>query len=154
MAFSDDVTLVAMAKKMGMDEAQVDGFSDRAKQLTKGELLALWGADDTDEAVTSWEEAREGRLMLAPDRAKAGAPLDLTLEDVATIQRLFSRKRVRPAIAVRDIASIRSVLPNARGITAVEGARIDPDMVAIEISCCCCPCCCAAAESQPAVQVA
>jgi hypothetical protein len=150
MPFSDDTSLVEMAQGMGVDPAEIDALPDRAKKLTKGELLALWGAEDTDGAVTSWEQAREGRLMPAPGEAVSGAPLDLTLEDVATVQALFSRKRVRPVIAIRDIASIRTVLPNAR----VGGSFIDPRTTGIDISCCCCPCCCATAEMQPAAQVA
>jgi hypothetical protein len=151
MAFSDDTTIVDMAKSIGVADADVDVLSDRAKKLTRGDLLALWGTSDTDAAVNAWLNARQGELMSTPGAASDSAPTDITLADVASIQKLFDASRVRPAIAVKDIASLPEALPNAD----VKGINVDDLSDEFSISkCCCCPCCCATAVIEPAAHVA
>jgi hypothetical protein len=129
MALADDTTIVDMAKSIGVADDDVNVLSERAKKLTRGDLLALWGASDTDGAVTAWQNARQGELMATPGSASDKAPTDLSLADIATIQRLFDPARVRSAIAVRDIATLPETLPNARvpgtlfSTSAVGGCR-------------------------------
>lgn len=151
MAFADDTTIVDMAKSIGVADADIDVLSDRAKKLTRGDLLALWGTTDTDAAVNAWLNARQGELMSTPGSASDKAPTDISLDDVASIQKLFDAKTVRPAIAVNDIASLPEALPNAE----IPGLNIDDLSDEFSISkCCCCPCCCATAVIEPAAHVA
>lgn len=151
MAFPDDTTIVDMAKSLGVPDDAINVLSDRAKKLTRGDLLALWGTSDTDAAVNAWLNARQGELMTTPGHASGTAPTDISLDDVASIQKLFDPARVRPAIAVSDLATLPEALPNAE----IPGLNVDELSDEFSISkCCCCPCCCATAVIEPAAHVA
>jgi hypothetical protein len=145
MPFPDDTSIVEMAEKIGAPAADVGKLTGQAKKLTKGDLLALWGASDTDEAIALWQ-ASQGASIPSPAKLK-GRHQDLTLGDIASVQDLWNPRRVRAALVLRDISTVKEVLPETD-----PGGLVTPE--AINIYCCCCPCCCATAVIEPARQVA
>jgi hypothetical protein len=149
MPFPDDTSIVEMAEKLGAPAGDIGKLTGQAKKLTKGDLLALWGASDTDEAVALWQ-ASQGGSIPSPARVKSRGHEDLTLGDVASVQELWNPKRVRAALVLRDISTVKEVLPET------DTGALAPELLDAEINiyCCCCPCCCATAVIEPARQVA
>ena len=63
---------------MHLDQAAVDALSPAAKQVTEGELMALWGAPDQQAALQTYQTSGG---TWTPSQATDAAPLDLTVSD-------------------------------------------------------------------------
>ncbi|MER6900285.1 hypothetical protein, partial [Amycolatopsis sp. NPDC000740] len=68
----DSASIVDLAKAMGVSDADIANLPNDVKQLTKGQLLALWGAGDTAAAASAYS----GGTAQAPTRS-AGGDLNL-----------------------------------------------------------------------------
>ncbi len=119
----DTATVPQLAQEIGASQAEIDALPDEVKQLTKGQLLALWGAYDTQGAVQAYN-ANHGQLLPTPNAVGKDAPLHLSLQDVTALQNLFNTTRVQASI----------------GGAAHPAAHAD-----FSISCCCCTPCCTSA---------
>ena len=151
MPFPNDTSIVEMAEKIGAPAADVGKLTGQAKKLTKGDLLAMWGASDTDEAVALWQSSQHGGSIPSPAKLKSRAHESLTLGDIASVQELWNPRRVRAALVLRDLSSVKEVLPEADHAV---GGLVTPELASINIYCCCCPCCCATAVIEPARRLA
>ncbi|MGH3430507.1 MAG: hypothetical protein ACRDQZ_23560 [Mycobacteriales bacterium] len=121
----ETTTLVDLAKEIGATKDEIDRLSPEVRQLTKGQLLALWGTRDTKGAIDAYHKSGEGKHLPSPETivATTGVPLHLTLKDVSSIQKIFKPERVRAALG-------------SAGTKAGAAAE------AVSVSCCCCtPCC-------------
>lgn len=117
------VTLADLAREVGASANEIGRLSAEVRQLTKGQLLALWGVTSTSEAIDAYRNSHEGRQLPSPRTVAAAAdvPLSLTLQDISSIQQVFTPERVQAALGSTG----------ASGGAAVEG-----------VSCCSCtPCC-------------
>ncbi len=126
MPLPADTPITQLVDAMHLDQAAVDALSPAAKQVTKGELMALWGAPDEQAALQTYQTSGG---TWTPSQATDAAPLDLTVSDIKAVQSLF--KDAGP--------STTDELAKAGGTT---------------VQCCCCPCCCATTVLEPSVPVA
>ncbi|MEO7194205.1 MAG: hypothetical protein ABIZ05_05185 [Pseudonocardiaceae bacterium] len=122
----ETTTLVDLAKEIGATKDEIDRLSPEVRQLTKGQLLALWGTRDTKGAIDAFHKSHDGSHLPSAKAISTttGAPLHLTLHDVSSIQKIFTPERVRAALGSA-------------------GAKAGAAEAADYVSCCCCtPCCC------------
>lgn len=125
----EDASLVDLAKDIGASEEEV---ATLPANVTKGQLLALWGAADTQSAVSAYNDSQHGQQLPAPSAAGESAPLHLTLQDVAAIQNVFTPERVQSSLgAAPDEA----------------GGLAEPADDSGSVSCCCCTPCCTSATA-------
>jgi hypothetical protein len=124
-----NTTLVDLAKEIGATTEEINRLSPEVRQLTKGQLLALWGTTSAPAAIDAYHKSHEGKQLPSPSAmaTTAGAPLHLTLQDISSIQQIFKPERVRAAL----------------GSTGTKKGAAEPET---SVSCCCCtPCCTSAA---------
>jgi len=129
MPLPNNATLGQLAEEVGATPAEIADLPPAVRNLTKGDLIDLWGAQNASGAIAAYQHGRNEPL---PGRAEG---INLTLSDIASIQSIFSPSRVTPVIG--------GGLQPAGGVAdaqAEEGGGI---------YCCCCPCCCAATAIQP-----
>jgi len=117
-----DASIQDLAKKAGIAEREFQQLTPAAQRLTKGQLLALWGVRGTEDAIRSVSKNGVGNIP-APSEMGSDAPLNLTLEDIKSVERVF-------------------------GGTDVQAYNLEEED--LKISCCCCPCCCASTVLKPA----
>ncbi|MBW0009761.1 MAG: hypothetical protein JO063_06545, partial [Pseudonocardiales bacterium] len=117
-------TLADLAREIGATADEISQLSAEARQLTKGQLLALWGATSVSAAIEAYEDSHEGSRLPSPATVATAAdvPLHLTLQDVSSIQQVFTPERVQAAL----------------GSTGTQGGAAQ---AATTIACCSCPCC-------------
>jgi hypothetical protein len=130
MPLPNNATLGQLAEEVGATPAEIADLPPAVRNLTKGELIDLWGAQDARGAISAYQQGQNKPL---PAKAEG---INLTLSDIATIQSIFSPTRVTPVIG--------GGLQPAGGVAdaqAEEGGTT--------VNCCCCPCCCAATAIQP-----
>ena|SRR2546423_4777122 len=124
----NDATIEEVARVFGVED-RIGELTPAARRLTKGEMLAILGTEQTGEAV-----------RLVATRSKPDAPtielqaqevgLDLTVQDIQSIESVFGTP---------------SLPPNEQ-----EAVRGEEELQNINLYCCCCPCCCATAVLDPA----
>lgn len=86
MSLPDDTPLSQMVDDLHLDPAAVAALPPAAQQITKGQLVALWGATDATGAVQNYQSANG---TWTPSAAGGDAPLTLTISDVKAVQALF-----------------------------------------------------------------
>jgi len=121
-----DASIQELAQKAGIADRDFQQLTPAAQRLTKGQLLALWGARGTKDAIQSMSQRGAGNVP-APSDMGADAPLNLTLEDIKSVERVF-------------------------GGTDVQAYNLEEEN--LSVACCCCPCCCASTVLKPARSVA
>jgi hypothetical protein len=124
-----NTTLADLAREIGATTEEINRLSPEVRQLTKGQLLALWGATNASEAIDAYHKSHEGKHLPSPRAVTTtvGAPLHLTLQDISSIQHIFTPERVQAAL----------------GSTGTKKGAAEPEA---SVSCCCCtPCCTSAA---------
>lgn len=118
-----------LAKEVGATTDEINRLSPEVRQLTKGQLLALWGTTSASTAIDAYHKSHEGKQLPSPSAmaTTAGAPLHLTLQDISSIQQIFKPERVHAAL----------------GSTGTKKGVAEPEL---HVNCCCCtPCCTSAA---------
>ncbi len=118
-----------LAKEVGATTDEINRLSPEVRQLTKGQLLALWGTTSASAAIEAYHKSHEGKRLPSPSAmaTTVGAPLHLTLQDISSIQQIFKPERVHAAL----------------GSTGIKKGAAEPEA---SVSCCCCtPCCTSAA---------
>jgi hypothetical protein len=138
MPLPKDVSITEVAGVLQLTKEEVGQLSPRAQQLTKGDMLALLGADTEAEAVTVFVMTGGAALLPRPKITEAVG--ELTVTDRASLTAAFGRWQKEALSRVRIGANISDVTTEAIDI----GIQIQ--------NCCCCPCtcCCAASVAQPA----
>jgi hypothetical protein len=124
-----NTTLVDLAREIGATTDEIDRLSPEVRQLTKGQLLALWGTTSESAAIDAYHKSHQGSQLPSPKTVATttDVPLHLTLQDVSSIQQIFTPERVQAAL----------------GSTGTRSGAAQPDA---SVSCCCCtPCCTSAA---------
>lgn len=129
MPLPNNATLGQLAEEVGATPAEIADLPPEVRNLTKGDLIDLWGAQDAQGAISAYQHGQSKPL---PGRAEGR---NLTLSDIASIQSIFSPTRVTPIIG--------GGLQPAGGVAEAQAAEGGG------IYCCCCPCCCAATAIQP-----
>ncbi len=119
-----ETTLVDLAREVGATAEEIEHLPSEVKQLTKGELLALWGSSTEQEAIDAYQHSGNGGHIVSPATVEGAdhAPLHLTLKDVSAIQHVFTPERVQAAL----------------GSPGGSGGVAQP---ADSYYCCCSPCC-------------
>ena len=124
-----------LAKEIGATTDEINRLSPEVRQLTKGQLLALWGTTSAPAAIDAYHKSHEGKQLPSPSAmaTTAGAPLHLTLQDISSIQQIFKPERVHAALGAA-------------------GTKKGVAESAVRVSCCCCtPCCTSAATLETPV---
>jgi hypothetical protein len=129
-------TLADLAREVGASADEIARLSPEVRQLTKGQLLALWGTTSTSEAIEAYRNSHEGSQLPSPRTVAAAAdvPLSLTLQDIRSIQQVFTPERVQAAL----------------GSTGTRGGATVED---VSVSCCCCTPCCTSGSTLEAPDV-
>jgi len=117
-----DASIQDLAKKAGIADREFAQLTPAAQRLTKGQLLALWGTGSTTDAMRHVQQHGVGNVP-APSEMGKDAPLNLTLEDIKSVERVF-------------------------GGTDVQAYNLEEED--LKVACCCCPCCCASTVLKPA----
>lgn len=129
-------TLSDLAKEIGATSEEINQLSPGVQQLTKGKLLALWGVKNELQAIAAYQGSHQGAQIPSPSvvAAVADAPLELTLQDVSSIQKVFTADRVQATLGSAEAARLAAL------------ASADPSAADVEVAfaCCCTPCCCSA----------
>ncbi len=134
MALPNDASIEEVATELGLTRDDIEKLSPRARQLTKGDLLALMGAATDEQAAEAFLLTGAGTTLPKPRRTAAVE--DLTVRDRATLGEAFGGFQDRMAVSLR----LRT------------GRSIDAALEVGDINCCCCPCtcCCAVSVAKPA----
>jgi hypothetical protein len=134
MPLPNDASIEEVARELGVTDEELNQLTPGARQLTKGDLLALLGADTEAEAAAVFG-ATGGTLLPKP---KLTPNVEgLTVADRASLGKAFGRLQEQAFPLLRTGPS----LDEAVGALAMG-----------DVKCCCCPCtcCCAAAVAKPA----
>src|ERR1700744_798067 len=86
MPLPADTPITGLVDSMHLDQSAVDALSPAAKQITKGQLMALWGASDEAGALDTYQTSSGN---WTPSQATDEAPLDLSVSDIKAVQSLF-----------------------------------------------------------------
>lgn len=128
MPLPNNATLAQLAEEIGATPDEIARLPGNVRNLTKGDLIDLWGVPDANAAITAYQR---GQSESIPAKAESR---HLTLKDITSIQSVFSPVRVNTVIG--------------GGLQPPEGVA-EQAAEGVTIYCCCCPCCCAATSIQP-----
>ena len=132
MALPDDASIADVAKELGVSDENYNLLTDRAKGLTKGDVVALLGVRQDQDARTAFALTVGGQLAPKPLLTERNG--ELTILDRASLGKAFG--------SVQESMISTVIRTNEQEVTEE-----------LAISCCsCCPCtcCCAAAVAKPA----
>ena len=132
MGLPDDASIADVAKELGVSDEKYSLLSDRCKELTKGDVVALLGVSDDQDARTAFALTIGGQL--APKPVLTDRNGELTILDRASLGKAFG--------SVQEDMISATIRTNEQTVT-------DELMISC-CSCCPCTCCCAAAVAKPA----
>jgi hypothetical protein len=135
MKLPDDASIEEVAMVFGVHR-HITELTPAARKLTKGEMVAILGADNELDAVRVAAASKAPRPQsLVSEAKKAG--VDLTAEDIQSVQKVFGTN-----FTASEKQTIRGVIgdANTQDLMAAEGWTVYV---------CCCPCCCATTVLEP-----
>jgi hypothetical protein len=149
----DDATIQQVAEVFGVSD-KVDQLTPKAQSLTKGQLVALLGADDAKAAA--WQVVTPARpTTKAIERNSGHHKLGLSVQDIKSIEDVFGGDAfpAEERVAMLNSLTVELNKPDALRtgeITNNALAMAMPDSITLYV--CCCPCCCATAVTAPVSQ--
>jgi len=133
MPLPNDTPITQLAKVFQVSTA---ALTPAARKLTKGDLVSLLGAQDDVTAMQLYAQYGQPPEKES-ERAARGTGLDLTVEDITSIHRVFGS----PVVPIGRLALADQGFQQSMKMRMPDG---------ISIYACCCPCCCATAVIRPA----